>query len=358
MLCQKINHKKQKVINKKTYSQSQLTFNFVSKKKRDERDRYIEIERQRRIEKEREEELERQREFEEEKKRINTENRTIEEEENERLRQENEELKRKLFAQSEADSRRSKYEDTTDSDEKSRNQERKRKSKSSEFDNLEEVESGEQITYKIVVKTGDRLGASTEADVSIQLFGERGKSRPFPLKKSKLHKLPFRKSNTDVFEIETLDVGDVKAIQIGHSEPEIEYSWYMDYLRVEDHLNNISYNFECKDWFSSNSDDRKTSRILVRNSLTEISSDLHETSSGRSSVSVLSKQKSDSGRKERKESRAEERRASVASSKNPTLILRRVIWNQHLKRFIQIRQQNQKVNVHNTEKCCISRITT
>ena len=72
-----------------------------------------------------------------------------------------------------------------------------------------------------MVKTGDRLGSSTDAEIWLQIFGEKGKTKLLPLKTSQTHRLPFRKSNTDVFEIETFDVGPVKAIQLGHNQNDI-----------------------------------------------------------------------------------------------------------------------------------------
>lgn len=87
--------------------------------------------------------------------------------------------------------------------------------------NLEEVNGGEKVTYKVVVKTGDRLGSSSEAKISLQIFGEKGKTKLIPLEKSSTHRIPFRKSNTDVFEIECYDLGTINAIQIGHNEQDI-----------------------------------------------------------------------------------------------------------------------------------------
>lgn len=91
----------------------------------------------------------------------------------------------------------------------------------SKLDDLKEINSGELVPYQIVVKTGDHSGSSTEAEIGIVLFGEKGKSKYFSLKRSTRHRIPFRKSNLDIFEIETFDVGQIKAIQIGHFESDI-----------------------------------------------------------------------------------------------------------------------------------------
>ena len=45
----------------------------------------------------------------------------------------------------------------------------------------------------------------------------------------------------------------------------------MDYVKVEDHENNVCYNFTCSDWFSVESDDYKTMRILDVEEMTSVS---------------------------------------------------------------------------------------
>ena len=53
------------------------------------------------------------------------------------------------------------------------------------------------------------------------MFGKKGKSKLVQLKNSITHRIPFRKSNTDIFEIECFDIGEIRAIQIGHNEKDI-----------------------------------------------------------------------------------------------------------------------------------------
>ena len=86
---------------------------------------------------------------------------------------------------------------------------------------MKEITDGDITKYRIVIKTGDRLGSSTEASIKFRLFGSNGKSRQFKLKDSKTHKIPFRKGNTDVFDQDVHEIGTVKAIQIGHNEKNI-----------------------------------------------------------------------------------------------------------------------------------------
>jgi hypothetical protein len=63
----------------------------------------------------------------------------------------------------------------------------------------------------------------------------------------------------------------------------------MDYLKIEDHTNNICYNFSCDDWFSSDSKDKNTTRILNKKSSTTIASERSSSSSSSSSSSTSSR---------------------------------------------------------------------
>ena len=66
----------------------------------------------------------------------------------------------------------------------------------------------------------------------------------------------------------------------------VEYSWYMDYLKIEDHANNLYYYFEGDDWFSTNSRDKRTQRTLPRKATRALASS-SDYSSSDSSTTLL-----------------------------------------------------------------------
>jgi len=68
------------------------------------------------------------------------------------------------------------------------------------------------ILYKITIVTGDELGAGTDDNVYIIIFGEHNKTEKISLIESKSSKNPFEKGQIDVFEIEALNI--VKPINI------------------------------------------------------------------------------------------------------------------------------------------------
>ena len=60
------------------------------------------------------------------------------------------------------------------------------------------VNSGIKVKYRVYVRTGMKLGASTDADVFITLFGTKGRSEEIVLLDSKSHRAKFRKSQVSM----------------------------------------------------------------------------------------------------------------------------------------------------------------
>ena len=57
----------------------------------------------------------------------------------------------------------------------------------------DEVKSGVWGEYQVYIKTGDRIGASTSADVNITIYGEKGRTKAIKLATSKHNKVKFQK---------------------------------------------------------------------------------------------------------------------------------------------------------------------
>lgn len=89
------------------------------------------------------------------------------------------------------------------------------------MDELEEIKSGNHHKYRVIIKTSDKTGSGTDALIKLRFFGTKGKSKIFKLKESKTHRIPFRRGNTDVFDLSVYDIGKIIAISIGHSEVDI-----------------------------------------------------------------------------------------------------------------------------------------
>ena len=72
--------------------------------------------------------------------------------------------------------------------------------------------------YKISIKTGDELGAGTDANVHIVMFGDLNKTGKIPLKSSEAGGNKFEQGNTDVFYIEAPDLGKMRKITVGFDD--------------------------------------------------------------------------------------------------------------------------------------------
>ncbi len=87
---------------------------------------------------------------------------------------------------------------------------------------MDEVTNGGVVKYRVICKTKASTGMVAEDSVCLRLFGSLGKSKEFTLgdyKKSS--NLAFHTGNTDIFDIQTYDVGSIKAICIELLEKKI-----------------------------------------------------------------------------------------------------------------------------------------
>ena len=86
---------------------------------------------------------------------------------------------------------------------------------------------GEQSRYRVHVYTGNRLGASTKADIKLVLFGDKGRTEEIFLKDSRTYKVKFQRGQEDIFELNAVYVGPVRKIAIGHDRKELGmlYHW-------------------------------------------------------------------------------------------------------------------------------------
>ncbi len=62
------------------------------------------------------------------------------------------------------------------------------------------------------MKTGDVMGAGTDANVFIKIFGETGDSGTLWLKSADNTKNKFERGRTDLFKLEATDIGKVRLV--------------------------------------------------------------------------------------------------------------------------------------------------
>ena len=64
-------------------------------------------------------------------------------------------------------------------------------------------------SYHVHVKTGDKRGAGTDADVHLKIFGGKGDTGLMQLKNADNTSNKFERGRTDLFKLEATDIGKV-----------------------------------------------------------------------------------------------------------------------------------------------------
>ncbi|XP_075245948.1 uncharacterized protein LOC142339645 isoform X1 [Convolutriloba macropyga] len=141
------------------------------------------------------------------------------------------------------------------------------------------------VTYEILIATGDRWGAGTDAEPSITLYGERGDSGERQLLRDKAQLKyafgtraqykPFKKHQIDAFLIDAVSLGRLKKIKIGHDKTKAGDGWFLDKITI-----NVldgreqqqgaggseggvkTFNFPCGRWLDSGQDDGRITREI------------------------------------------------------------------------------------------------
>ncbi|XP_071750893.2 lipoxygenase homology domain-containing protein 1 [Centroberyx gerrardi] len=126
----------------------------------------------------------------------------------------------------------------------------------------EEAEDLEVNTYEVSVFTGDMLGAGTDANVYINIYGENGDTGERYLKNSgKLNK--FERGQDDDFTLTAVDLGPLKKLRIRHDNSQSHSSWYLDRVEIVDKKEDTTYYFPCNRWLAVDEDDGQVARELV-----------------------------------------------------------------------------------------------
>ena len=108
----------------------------------------------------------------------------------------------------------------------------------------------ETLSYEVLVATGDEKGAGSDSAVFITLIGEHGDSGERPLKKSKTHRDKFERGNTDAFDQEAVDLGELKKVKVRMESRGLGGAWLLDHVEVKCASTKKSWYFPFSDWVS------------------------------------------------------------------------------------------------------------
>ncbi|KAK2899220.1 hypothetical protein Q8A67_010638 [Cirrhinus molitorella] len=125
----------------------------------------------------------------------------------------------------------------------------------------EDNEELEENTYELNIFTGNMMGAGSDANVFINIYGENGDTGERPLRKSN-HLNKFERGQEDTFSITAVELGPLKKLRIRHDNSN-QSAWYLDRVEIVDTKDDTTYYFPCNRWLAVDEDDGQIARELV-----------------------------------------------------------------------------------------------
>ncbi|XP_039606557.1 lipoxygenase homology domain-containing protein 1-like [Polypterus senegalus] len=114
------------------------------------------------------------------------------------------------------------------------------------------------ISYHILVKTGNIRGASSDSKVFVKLYGENGDtSKQFLVVSDNDLRNYFERGRVDAFTIETLDIGKINRMLIGHTNEGLRAGWFLDSVQIKVPVHGKQYMFPCHRWLCKDEADGK-----------------------------------------------------------------------------------------------------
>ncbi|XP_041435163.1 lipoxygenase homology domain-containing protein 1-like [Xenopus laevis] len=114
--------------------------------------------------------------------------------------------------------------------------------------------------YIARVFTGAANGSGTDADVFLNIFGEKGDTGERKLDNDRDN---FEKGAEDKFTIDAPNLGKITKISIGHNNKGGSAGWFLEKIIIEDIGNKAVYQFLCSRWLAIDEDDGKIQRDLL-----------------------------------------------------------------------------------------------
>ncbi|NWR04440.1 LOXH1 protein, partial [Paradoxornis webbianus] len=123
-------------------------------------------------------------------------------------------------------------------------------------------QKAKSTTYTVKVKTGDKKNAGTDANVFIILYGSKDDTGIVSLKASKINKNKFERGKVDEFTVESVDIGDLKKIKIGHDNKGNSTGWFLEWVEIDAPSLGQCLKFPCGRWLDKCEDDGAVERII------------------------------------------------------------------------------------------------
>ncbi|XP_062933378.1 lipoxygenase homology domain-containing protein 1 isoform X1 [Cynocephalus volans] len=133
---------------------------------------------------------------------------------------------------------------------------------SNPLDNLALEQKDKSTTFSVTIKTGEKKNAGTDANVFITLFGIQDNTGMTLLKSSKTNSDKFERDSIEIFTVETLDLGELWKVRIGHDNTGKAPGWFVDWVEVDAPSLGKCMTFPCGRWLAKNEDDGTIIRDL------------------------------------------------------------------------------------------------
>ncbi|TNM89906.1 hypothetical protein fugu_004140 [Takifugu bimaculatus] len=118
---------------------------------------------------------------------------------------------------------------------------------------------GQHVNYHIAVKTGNISGGSSDSNVFVKLYGEKGDTSKMMLLVSDNNLGNyFEKGRVDIFTVETSDIGQLNRLMIGHTNAGMNAGWFLDSVQIMVPVHGKHYMFPCHRWLDKDEADGKT----------------------------------------------------------------------------------------------------
>jgi arachidonate 5-lipoxygenase len=110
------------------------------------------------------------------------------------------------------------------------------------------------VSYEVVVKTGDKKGAGTDANVQIVLIGASGQQTK-PAFLNHVFTNNFERGQLDVFNIEDeTDIPEVQGIKLQRDEAGVFSDWFVEKVEVTSKKSGNTSIFPVLRWIRPNTD--------------------------------------------------------------------------------------------------------
>ncbi|XP_042187934.1 lipoxygenase homology domain-containing protein 1 [Callorhinchus milii] len=127
------------------------------------------------------------------------------------------------------------------------------------------------ISYHVLVKTGNVAGASSDSKVFIKLYGEKGDtSRQFLVVSDNDLRNYFERGRVDIFTVETMDIGRIHRLLIGHDNVGLRAGWFLDSVQIKVPTHGKEYMFPSHRWLCRDEADGKTEIEIYPSEVLEI----------------------------------------------------------------------------------------